>query len=65
MLTASEINETMDVATSGCDRCGFRAKKFAVKDGYVLTFCGHHANEHIDSLVLAGWELHDLVDLTI
>ena len=38
-----------------CDRCGFRAKARAHREGLELFFCGHHINEHFDSLTDQGF----------
>lgn len=40
---------------SRCDRCGAAAKEVWKLGDVVMTFCGHHANEHRSALRAKGW----------
>ena len=47
-------------AANRCDACGARAwVRATMPSGGQLFFCGHHANEHLPSLVGAGAQILD------
>ncbi len=47
-------------ALDRCDRCGAQAYvRATLPGGSELLFCGHHANAHRPSLLVAGADLHD------
>jgi hypothetical protein len=47
-------------ALDRCDRCPSQAYvRATLPTGMELLFCGHHASEHHDKLVLAGATFHD------
>jgi hypothetical protein len=54
-------------ALDRCDRCTSQAYvRATMPTGMELLFCGHHANEYRDNLVLSGATFYDETDkLTI
>lgn len=54
------LNEPQLTAANRCDACGARAwVRATMPSGGQLYFCGHHANEHLPSLVGAGAQILD------
>ena len=59
-LTTPAVDTTPLTATDRCDRCGAQAYvRATLSTGTDLLFCGHHANAHRASLLVAGAALHD------
>ena len=54
------LDEPQLNAANRCDACGARAwVRATMPSGGQLYFCGHHANEHLPSLVGAGAQILD------
>ena len=54
------LNEPQLSAANRCDACGARAwVRATMPSGGQLYFCGHHANEHLPSLVGSGAQILD------
>ena len=54
------LDEPQLSAANRCDACGARAwVRATMPSGGQLYFCGHHANEHLPSLVGAGAQILD------
>lgn len=54
------LNEPQLTAANRCDTCGARAwVRATMPSGGQLYFCGHHANEHLPSLVGGGAQILD------
>ena len=54
------LDEPQLTAANRCDACGARAwVRATMPSGGQLYFCGHHANEHLPSLVGAGAQILD------
>ena len=54
------LDEPQLSAANRCDACGARAwVRATMPSGGQLFFCGHHANEHLPSLVGAGAQILD------
>ena len=54
------LNEPQLTAANRCDACGARAwVRATMPSGGQLYFCGHHANEHLPSLVGVGAQILD------
>jgi hypothetical protein len=62
-LTAPAVDPIPLTATDRCDRCSAQAYvRATLPTGADLLFCGHHANAHRASLLVAGAALHDETD---
>ena len=58
-MTTAETKMKL-TALDRCDRCNARAATVAqMPSGRFLYFCGHHANEHRETLVKEGAVLYD------
>ena len=58
------LDEPQLSAANRCDACGARAwVRATMPSGGQLYFCGHHANEHLPSLVGAGAQILDELHL--
>ena len=54
------LDEPQLTAANRCDACGARAwVRATMPSGGQLYFCGHHANEHLPSLVGGGAQILD------
>ena len=54
------LDEPQLTAANRCDACGARAwVRATMPSGGQLYFCGHHANEHLPSLVGVGAQILD------
>ena len=60
ILERPVLDEPQLSAANRCDACGARAwVRATMPSGGQLYFCGHHANEHLPSLVGAGAQILD------
>lgn len=57
-MLATETNKPLKVADR-CDRCGAQAKVRATLTTGELYFCGHHARETGNKLVLQSVQVYD------
>jgi hypothetical protein len=61
--TTPSVVDTPLNAQDRCDRCAAQAYvRATLASGAELLFCGHHANAHRPSLLVAGAALHDETD---
>lgn len=61
--TTPSVVDTPLNAQDRCDRCAAQAYvRATLTSGAELLFCGHHANAHRPSLLVAGAALHDETD---
>jgi hypothetical protein len=61
--TTPSVVDTPLNAQDRCDRCSAQAYvRATLVSGAELLFCGHHANAHRPSLLVAGAALHDETD---
>jgi hypothetical protein len=61
-LVEIDLREGADMGfrkTDRCDKCNAQAQMLAMKGDADLLFCDHHGRQHLDALVLGGWEVVD------